>query len=547
MSLTVSTELLAATTVQSLKRYRDISNNMRGGDREYAIDTGEVGEDGLRDIMAAATSLSDGKTARAAESILLANTGDFKKSIPNFKAFKGVLDAFLRHNMLDGWIYVTKDDGKLYPELVTNISFDDGNSHRGKSHPTVTISSISYGHSTDGNYNVKFGLQRHSVDFVPASVAKRQICDILSASGIYKETPALKAAHAASLARHREVTQPAFAEQFRVTGSAYRFDEDHYRRRGEKLVNRRVIHDLAPSEYGVFKNHVESILFDEQSDSQGVGEIPEHPVVHAFDLRTHEFFWVHSDNMEVYVYDESLRDKLVLPQSHRDLLDVLTTDLDAFVSDIVEGKSAGNVVLCKGIAGVGKTLTAEVYAELIKRPLYSIHSGNLGTTPEEIDKNLQNIFLLSERWNCVLLLDEADVFVVRRGTDIKQNAIVAEFLRTLEYFDGLLFLTTNRPDDIDDAIISRCAAIINYVPPDKEGAALIWRVMSAQYEVKLSDQIVNGLLDLFPNIAPRDIKMLLRLALRFSKNRDEPLTLDTFRQCAMFRAIEMTVDDPSAP
>mgnify|MGYP000606066897 CR=1 FL=1 len=33
-----------------------------------------------------------------------------------------------------------------------------------------------------------------------------------------------------------------------------------------------------------------------------------------------------------------------------------------------------------------------------------------------------------------------------------QNAIVAEFLRTLEYFDGLLFATTNRPMDIDEAI-----------------------------------------------------------------------------------------------
>ena len=71
--------------------------------------------------------------------------------------------------------------------------------------------------------------------------------------------------------------------------------------------------------------------------------------------------------------------------------------------------------------------------------------------------------------------------------------------------------------------------------------------MAVQYEVELSDEIVKGLLHLFPHIAPRDIKMLLRLALRFSKKRDEPLTLDTFRRCAMFRAIEMTVEDPSAP
>lgn len=259
----------------------------------------------------------------------------------------------------------------------------------------------------------------------------------------------------------------------------------------------------------------------------------------VFDLRSHEFFWVHGDLMTPYQYDKSLRDKLILPQSHRDLLDVLTTDLGAFVDDIVEGKSAGNVILCKGISGVGKTLTAEVYAELIDRPLYSIHSGSLGIDAPTIDKNLQQIFGRSKRWGCVLLLDEADVFVANRGDNIEQNAIVAEFLRATEYFDGLMFMTTNRPNDIDPAFISRCAAIISYVAPEREGAAAIWRVMAQQYESPLSEALVQQLLDLFPQIAPRDIKMLFRLALRVAKQKGVPPTIEIFRTCAMFRAIEM--------
>src|SRR3546814_11971372 len=90
---------------------------------------------------------------------------------------------------------------------------------------------------------------------------------------------------------------------------------------------------------------------------------------------SHEFYWVHSDYMTPYAFDKSLRDKLVLPQSHRDLLDILTQDLGAFTGDVIEGKSAGNTILCKGIPGVGKTLTDEVYAELIESALYSVHSG----------------------------------------------------------------------------------------------------------------------------------------------------------------------------
>lgn len=243
--------------------------------------------------------------------------------------------------------------------------------------------------------------------------------------------------------------------------------------------------------------------------------------------------------MTPYVYDKSLRNKLVLPDTHKDLLNVLTTDLSAFVNDFIEGKSAGNVILCKGIPGVGKTLTAEVYAELIARPLYTIRSGSLGADAESIADNLNEIFQRAQRWNCVLLLDEADVFVAQRTNDVQQNAIVAEFLRALEYFDGLMFMTTNRPNDIDEAIISRCAAIIDYATPSPTDAAAIWLVMAEQFNVKLSAGLIGELVTLFPAIAPRDIKMLLRLALRVSMTHKQPLALDTFRRCAMFRAIKM--------
>lgn len=538
MSFTVTSELLEATTSRALKGHRDHAKNMRG-DREIQIDAGMLTDEGLQDLLATATAAQDTKTTRAIQSIIAARSGEFGVPVANFKAFSDVLRAFLLEDILDGWVYVEKHDGKLYPELVTSITFDDGYTHRGKGHPTVRIHTASYGYSSDGNYKIKFGVQQPTHSFSPQDVARRRIADILAASGIYKETQALKDAHLSSMERHRRVTQPGFAQQFRVNGAAYCFEEEDYRRRGTQLVNRRVIHDLDSSNYGAYAHSVESSLFEKHPTANGVGEIPEHPVIRVFDLRTHEYLWVNADAMTPYEYDTSLRNKLVLPKSHRDLLDVLTTDLGAFTSDIIEGKSAGNVVLCKGIAGVGKTLTAEVYAELIGRPLYSIHSGNLGTSAKEINENLQRIFQLAKRWDAVLLLDEADIFVMRRGTNLEQNAIVAEFLRTLEYFDGLLFMTTNRPDDIDDAIINRTAAVINYEPPCAPDAAAIWRVMAVQYECELADDLIDGLIDLFPAIAPRDIKMLFRLALRVAKAHKETLTLETFRRCAMFRAVKM--------
>lgn len=539
MSLTVTTDLIEKTVHPELEAYR-ASVARFGRDRELVIDISKIGDDALSDLMTSAKSADDGKTGRAIDSILMARSGDFNKPIPSFKAFEGVLTAFFQHDLLDGWLYITGADGQLYPELVTGIKYDDGRRHGDDATPTVTIKTAYYSRTRSGRSETpKLGVNTGSHTFQPQDVVRRRVADILAASGIYKETPALKAEYESGMKRHREVTLQAFRQQFRASGAVNYYETDDYRRRGVEVENRRVIHDLEPSNYGAFSNHVESKLLEKHEGHAGVGAVPEHPLIRVFDLKTHEFYWVHCAVLTPYKYDKTLRDKLILPPSHRDLLDVLTSDLGAFVEDIIEGKSAGNVILCKGIPGVGKTLTAEVYAELIERPLYSIHSGSLGTSASQIETSLQTIFHRAKRWDCVLLLDEADVFVVQRGDNIEQNAIVAEFLRTLEYFDGLLFMTTNRPNDIDEAIVSRCAAIIGYTPPSAKDAVAIWRVMADQYKAEVGDDLIAGLVDLFPTIAPRDIKMLFRLALRVAKGRSETLTLETFRRCAMFRAIDM--------
>ena len=538
MSLILSTELISATKSNSLNIYRECGEDL-GKNRELDINTSMLDEEGIADIIKAGHLVGDMKTARAAEAILMARSGKFGKPVPNFMAFQGVLEAYLKSDLIDGWIYKTEADGKHYPQLVTGISYESPGYGREKKNHVVRIITSSYGFSDNNRRKSAVGIFRAVHSFSPHEVANRRIADILSGEGIYKETPALKAAYIASLERHRSLVMEGFGKQFRINGAAYWYEEDNYSRRGLKLCNRRAIHDLESSDYGALIRHEESELFDVNGNSSGVGEVPEHPIVRIFDVNTYEFLWVHGDNLTVYEYDKSLRDKLVLPASHRDLLDVLTTDLGAFVNDFIEGKSSGNIILCKGIPGVGKTLTAEVYAELIERPLYAIHSGSLGTTVEHIEKNLRMIFQRAKRWNCVLLLDEADVFVVQREKNIEQNAIVAEFLRTLEYFDGLLFMTTNRPDDIDEAIISRCAAIINYSTPGPEDASAIWRVMAEQYQSNISNALISDLVRIFPEISPRDIKMLFRLALRVSASSKEPLSIETFRRCAMFRAIKI--------
>jgi SpoVK/Ycf46/Vps4 family AAA+-type ATPase len=123
--------------------------------------------------------------------------------------------------------------------------------------------------------------------------------------------------------------------------------------------------------------------------------------------------------------------------------------------DFVKGKGRGLIGLFFGPPGAGKTLTAEAIAETAHMPLYAVSSGALGHEATQIHDRLSVILKLAGHWKAVLLLDEADVFLAQRTiTDIERNAIVSIFLRELEYYQGILLLTTNQVEVIDEAFQS---------------------------------------------------------------------------------------------
>ncbi|KAL2855278.1 hypothetical protein BJX68DRAFT_253847 [Aspergillus pseudodeflectus] len=131
--------------------------------------------------------------------------------------------------------------------------------------------------------------------------------------------------------------------------------------------------------------------------------------------------------------------------------------------DIVRGKGKGLILLLHGAPGVGKTSTAEGVAELFQKPLFQITCGDLGTTAKDVETALETNFALANRWDCILLLDEADVFLSQRTKDdFQRNGLVAVFLRVMEYYAGILFLTTNRVGDFDEAFTSRIHVSLYY-------------------------------------------------------------------------------------
>jgi hypothetical protein len=114
-------------------------------------------------------------------------------------------------------------------------------------------------------------------------------------------------------------------------------------------------------------------------------------------------------------------------------------------------------------------------AELAEKPLFRVTCGDIGTKPEEVEKYLESVLHLGKIWGCVVLLDEADVFLEQRTlTDLERNALVSVFLRVLEYYEGILILTSNRVGTFDEAFKSRIQLSLHYESLTKSQRRTIW-------------------------------------------------------------------------
>jgi SpoVK/Ycf46/Vps4 family AAA+-type ATPase len=254
-----------------------------------------------------------------------------------------------------------------------------------------------------------------------------------------------------------------------------------------------------------------------------------------FDLDEHADYRVHVNNVEPYVYDDTVDQKLVLPKDVKDFLEILIEHSRNKFEDIVKGKEGGTIVLIEGLPGTGKTLTAEVYSEKMHRPLYKVQSSQLGISAVEVEEKLKNVLHRAERWGAILLIDEADVYIHERGENIYQNAIVGVFLRVLEYYRGVLFMTTNRGTLTDDAIISRTTARFEYEMPGEDDQISLWMVMSDQNKVGLTREEIVEIVERLPNLSGRDIKNLLKLAMVMSANTGDRVTLKTIEFVSKFK------------
>jgi AAA+ superfamily predicted ATPase len=74
----------------------------------------------------------------------------------------------------------------------------------------------------------------------------------------------------------------------------------------------------------------------------------------------------------------------------------------------------------------------------------------------------------------------------------------------------------NRPEDVDDAIASRCIARLEYAVPSPDRQAKIWEVLSESAGIKISKKEIAEIVKRNPKLTGRDVKNLLKLGALFA-------------------------------
>ncbi|KAI5783678.1 P-loop containing nucleoside triphosphate hydrolase protein [Geopyxis carbonaria] len=251
--------------------------------------------------------------------------------------------------------------------------------------------------------------------------------------------------------------------------------------------------------------------------------------VRGFALSEKKWLQFFVDLVSPIEFSDQAFDQLVLPARQKSLVRALveshineTNNFD----DFIKGKGKGLISVLHGPPGVGKTLTAEAVSHVTKRPLYVVSSGELGTDSRDLEHKLSEILDVANVWKAVLLLDEADVFLEKRSThDLERNALVSVFLRLLEYYKGILILTTNRVSTFDEAFQSRIHIALKYNNLEKDSRKKVWGNFLAKVDnVDISEEGLEALSEHVYN--GRQIKNCVRTAKTLADREKETLRME---------------------
>lgn len=348
----------------------------------------------------------------------------------------------------------------------------------------------------------------------------------------------------------RYVSGPHLVQYKGQLARASWFGSKNYRADGRVMIDFGSFQEVDRDQYNSEMRHSGVETSNNRKQQAPRDEIPDddlwrtYPYLYGFSLRAKQWGRVSVDGISAVAWRDEAYEMLVLDDEPKKMVRSLVEHSSGKFEDLIDGKGGGCIFLLHGPPGEGKTLTAEAVAELLRRPLYSISVGELGVTPDELEERLRMILDVAIGWNAVVLLDEADIYLEARDErDLLRNAMVAVFLRLLEYHQGVLFLTTNRVRNIDTAFYSRISVGLNFPSGTVEKRRRVWENLLSAAGIDgidvaaLSRHEVNG----------RQIKSAIRNAQTLAEADGSRVTTDSLQRILDFASqFQRDINDYSA-
>ncbi|KAG1705276.1 hypothetical protein DVH05_004206 [Phytophthora capsici] len=191
-------------------------------------------------------------------------------------------------------------------------------------------------------------------------------------------------------------------------------------------------------------------------------------------------------------------DQVVLPEEHKSTILETVESYESFrryrkksgLEQAGMAYGAGLVLLLCGASGTGKTMTVNAVAHHLKKRVLLVDFPSLqGKRQEgvETDADLRGLFREADMSNAVLFFDECENIFRQRdgGGDRLLNALLTE----IERYEGIVFLATNRPFDLDEAMHRRITAVFEFKAPDHIQRRKIWDVLLYRGALKTEEGI----------------------------------------------------------
>src|SRR5262249_35811432 len=152
-----------------------------------------------------------------------------------------------------------------------------------------------------------------------------------------------------------------------------------------------------------------------------------------------------------------------------------------FAERLASGKSL--TALFWGKPGTGKSFAARIIANLLGKRLFAVNLDQiLSKWMGETEKNIRTVFQAAASTGAVLLFDEADSLFAARveatsAHDRSANMITNLLLQEVEEYAGIVVLTTNLKENIDEAFERRMLFNVEFPFPDEELRQRIWETI----------------------------------------------------------------------